>query len=81
MLNNQDRFYTVREASKILKTSEQSLRRLIRLGRIKAFRLSIGKKASFRINYIELEKIQSVGYSDILMNLDEIIKENKIEVI
>ena len=70
-------FYTVKEFAKLLKTSEQNVRRLIKRGRINAFRLSIGKRAAYRISYDEIGKLQVITYEQIFKGILDGIKEYK----
>ncbi len=59
-------FFTVKEFSIKLKVPESTIRRAIQQGRIHAFRISSGKKASYRIHEGQIAR---------LMMLDTINKE------
>lgn len=68
-----DRYYTVEEFAKILKIGPQSIRRAIRAGRIQAFRVSIGKKAAYRISETEFDRIAVMSYQETLNNIKPLI--------
>lgn len=61
--------YTVEEFAKIFKYDPQTIRRLIREGRIFAFRLGKGKRAPYRIMQEEVGRLREVGFEEQMRNL------------
>lgn len=70
-----DKYYTVEEFARILKIGPQSIRRAIRSGRIQAFRVSIGKKAAYRIADTEFDRIAIMTYEETINNIKTINDE------
>lgn len=56
--------YTVEEFAKIFKYDPQTIRRMIRAGRIHAFRLGKGKNSPYRIMEIEIERLRQIGFEE-----------------
>ena len=69
MLNNH---FTVEEVAEIFKYNPQTIRRLIRMGRIHAFRLGNGKKAPYRIVEEEIERLRVIGFQEQMEELKRI---------
>ncbi len=67
-------FYTVKEFAEILEMSELTIRRYIKSGRINAFKPGIGKRADYRINHSEFQRLQDIGFEDNLKSIEEYIK-------
>ena len=63
--------YTVDDLSKIFQYDPQTIRRLIREGRIYAFRLGKGRKAPYRIMSEEVERLRAVGFDEQMKDLKE----------
>lgn len=57
-------FLTVAEIAIILKLSERTIRRYIKIGRIRAFRIGNSQKSVLRISEKELERIQRIGFEE-----------------
>lgn len=60
---SQDHF-TVFDLAQIFRYHPDTIRRWIRQGRIHAFRVGAGKKASWRILPIEVERLRVVGFEE-----------------
>lgn len=71
------RIYTVVEVATILQYDPQTIRRLIRAGRIHAFKIGVGWRAPYRIAESELERIRHVGFEETLSCLKEYILKNE----
>ena len=56
--------YTVAESAVIFKYDPQTIRRLIREGRIFAFKLGKGKNAPYRIMASEVERLTLIGFEE-----------------
>lgn len=56
--------YTVTEFAQIFKYDPQTIRRLIREGRIFAFRLGKGKNSPYRIMAAEVERLTLIGFEE-----------------
>lgn len=54
--------YTVNDLAKIFKYDAQTIRKLIREGRIHAFRLGKGKQSPYRILAEEVGRLREVGF-------------------
>ena len=52
-----DETYTINEVAKILKYNPETIRRLIREGKINAFRIGMNSKFPYRISAKEIEKL------------------------
>ena len=55
---------TVNELAEILKYDPQTIRRLIREGRIFAFRVGKGKKSPYRILPEEVGRLRLIGFEE-----------------
>jgi len=66
-------FYTVKELAGMLMVHPTTIRRAINCGRISAFRVGMGKKATFRIYKSELERMAA-------FDIQEIIERRAIEI-
>lgn len=64
-------YYKVSEVSKFLKVSPNTLRRLIKTGRIHAFKLGKGQQACYRISESELHRLQTIGYDEQMISIKE----------
>lgn len=67
--------YTVSELAQIFKYSPRTILRLIKEGRIHAFRLGKGKKAPYRIMQEEVGRLREIGFDEQLKELKEILKD------
>lgn len=56
--------YTVKDLSEIFQYDPQTIRRLIKLGRIHAFKIGKGKNAPYRIMHIEVERLRQIGFDE-----------------
>ena len=65
-------FYTIDEFAKKLRLHPNTIRRSIKCGRITAFRVGFGKRASYRIAHSEIGRIQ-------LFDLEAMIEKIVIE--
>lgn len=74
-----DKYYTVEEFAKILKIGPQSIRRAIRAGRIHGFRVSIGKKAAYRIAETEFDRIALMSYQETINNIKPLITKDEYD--
>lgn len=63
-------FYTVKEFSKVFNVCEQTIRTLIRIGRLRAFRSGSGKRSPFRIPTSEITRFQVMGMHEMNPNLE-----------
>lgn len=70
-----DYLYTVHEFAIILRVKDTAVTRLIRLGRIQAFRYSIGKRSAYRIRQSELERLQSMDFERTLEALRPLLEK------
>lgn len=70
-----NRFYTVHEIAIILRVKDRAITRLIRIGRIQAFRIGKGKRSHYRIPYSELERIQTMGFEETLKALRPLLEK------
>jgi len=66
------KFYTVPELAKALRVHVNTVYKAIKCGRIQAFRAGMGRKASFRINESEIERMMSF---DAKILIDKIVEE------
>lgn len=58
------RHFSVEQFAEIFGYHPETIRRLIREGRIFAFRLGKGKKAPYRIAYEEVGRLRQVGFEE-----------------
>jgi hypothetical protein len=56
--------YTVEDLSKIFRYDPQTIRKMIKEGRIHAFRLGKGKKSPYRIMPEEVGRLREVGFEE-----------------
>ena len=63
-----DSFLTVQETARILKISPRTVRRAIKDGRIKGFKVGTGKRSIYRINEIEIQRMQSFDLKEFMEN-------------
>lgn len=71
---------SVKEFAAILRTHPSTIRRAIESGRIHAFRIGKGKKASFRIPKTEIERMMAFDLTELIENrAKEIAIETKRE--
>lgn len=64
--------YTTKEAGEILRHSEQAIRRMIRNGRIHAFKIGGGvRRSPYLISEDELERLSVIGYEENMKQLKE----------
>ncbi|OGT44279.1 MAG: hypothetical protein A3F13_02615 [Gammaproteobacteria bacterium RIFCSPHIGHO2_12_FULL_40_19] len=64
--------YTTKEAADILRHSEQAIRRMIRNGRIHAFKIGGGPRRSpYLISEDELERLSVIGYEEQMNQINE----------
>lgn len=61
-----EHLYTVHEFAIIMRVKDRAITRLIRLGRIHAFRPGIGKRCAYRIPQSEIERLQTMGFEKTL---------------
>ena len=64
------KYYTLQEFAQIMKRSTRSIYRDIKNGRVRAFKVGLGAKASFRIPHSEMLRIETVGMHEINPNLE-----------
>lgn len=62
-------FFTVKEFAKIFKVHPNTVYRAIDCGRIQAFRVGQGKKASFRIFKTEIERMAAFDANEMIENI------------
>lgn len=60
-------FLTVKEMANVLKIPITSIRKCIREGRIKAFRVTSGKRSQYRISNLEILRLQALGTQGIIL--------------
>lgn len=77
MIMNTKAFYTVKELANILGFSTRTIMRYIKSGRIHAFKPGMGKKSDWRINAIELQRIQDIGFEENIKSIEQYIKQRK----
>lgn len=71
--------FTVKELAAILMVHPSTVRRAIKCGRISAFKVGVGKKATFRIFKSELERMAAFDVTEIIeRRAREIVKEKGI---
>jgi len=63
-------FYSVDEFSRLLNVCAQTVRALIKKGKLRAFRSGLGERSPFRIPVSELMRYQVVGMHEINPNLE-----------
>ena len=64
--------YTVKEVAQILRHDPQTIRKMIRTGRINAFKLGSGtRRTPYLIAEEELERLSVIGYEENLKQLKE----------
>lgn len=69
-------FYSIKQFAKKLDVHENTIRRAIKNGRISAFRVGAGKKATFRIAHSEIGRIALFDLKDMIKKM---LKEEKKE--
>lgn len=67
-----EHFLTIAQVAALLQLSPSTIRRYIKTGRIRAFKVGHGDKAAVRIKREELDRLQRVGYEE---NMDVLRKE------
>ena len=67
-------FFTVNEFAKYLRVHPITIRRAIRQGKIRAFRLNPGIKSSWRIHKSEVERMAELDFNEVV---DKIIENRK----
>ena len=67
-------FYSVNDLINIFGVTRQTILNCIKYGRIQAFRVGIGSRSPYRINRIEIERIQKMGFQETLRNIQEYLK-------
>ena len=70
-----EKLYTVDNLAEIFSYNPQTIRNLIRKGRIKAFKLGNGKKAPWRILQVEVERLQMIGFEEQMKELKQQLKD------
>lgn len=65
-------FMTIAQVAEELQVSPTTVRRYIKTGRLRSFKLGQGIKAAVRIKREELERLQHVGYEE---NMEALRKE------
>jgi excisionase family DNA binding protein len=64
--------YTVKEVAQILRHDAQTIRKMIRTGRINAFKIGSGTRRSpYLIAEEELERLSVIGYEENMKQLKE----------
>ncbi len=71
-MNTPSNFMTIAQVAEELQVSAKTIRRFIKTGRIRAFKLGQGMKAAVRIKREELERLQRIGYEE---NMQALRKE------
>lgn len=67
--------YTVKQVSEILNLSPITLRKMIRCGRINAFKIGPGPRRSpYLISEEELERLSQIGYDENMKNVREFLE-------
>lgn len=64
-----EKHYTVEEIAEIFRYHAQTIRRLIKAGRIHAFRLGKGKKSPYRIMEQEVHRLRIAGFEQQMKEL------------
>jgi len=72
-----DTLLSVKEFASILRVHPSTIRRAIEYGRIHAFRVGIGEKASFRIPKSEVERMMAFDLTSIIEKRAKEINANK----
>jgi excisionase family DNA binding protein len=68
--------YTVEDVAKIFQYHPATIRRLIKKGRIFAFRLGNGKKSPYRIKHEEIERLIEIGFEEQIKELRIVLQDN-----
>lgn len=67
--------FTVAEVAKIFQYNPQTIRKMIKKGRIFAFRLGKGNKSPYRIKREEVERLVDVGFEEQMQELKRMLQE------
>ncbi len=70
------KYCTVEEFAEKLRVSPQTIRRMIKVGRINAIKLINGKRSPYRILESELIRLSMVGYEENMKIIRENIENN-----
>lgn len=62
----ENEFFTIDEFAKILRVHSQTIRRSIKQGKIRAFRVNPGSNSSWRIHKSEIERMAEFDLSEIV---------------
>ena len=62
-------YLTVEQFANIMKICSHTVYRAIKSGRLKAFRVGFGKKASWRISSYELERMEAFDAEEMIANI------------
>lgn len=64
--------YTVKEVAQILRHDPQTIRKMIKTGRINAFKIGCGtRRTPYLISEDELERLSVIGYEENMKQLKE----------
>jgi excisionase family DNA binding protein len=69
-------YLTMKEAADILKFSIRTIQRYIKDGRIRAFKLGKGQRASVRIKASEIVRLERIGYEENMKILKKEYEDN-----
>ncbi len=72
-----EQLLSVKEFASILRIHPSTVRRAIDYGRIHAFRVGIGKKASFRIPRSEVERMMAFDLTEVIEKRAKEINDSK----
>ena len=70
-------FYSVKQFAELLGMNPQTIRKSIRNGRIQAFKVGVGEKASYRISKTEAQRLGIFDLRKIIKNLYHEIKDDE----
>lgn len=70
-------YYTVEEFAYVVQMNPQTIRTSIRVGKIHAIRVGIGKKSPYRIPASELVRLNQVSFDERIPHLKEYIEERE----
>lgn len=65
-------FFTIQEIADMMRVHHTTIRNAIKVGHINAFRIGMGKRASWRIPRSELQRLTESNMEDVI---EKIIKE------